>query len=82
MSKTGIRSSTKKTSSKLVKRPSKNLKITVLPIDPNDEPYTKTFNNRNNDNNLKLVWNKEELMKIYDGILPKSKTYNFSVYTK
>lgn len=46
------------------------------------EPYTRTISNKNNETNLKLVWNKEDLLKIYENILPKSKPLNFSVYTK
>jgi len=36
-----------------------------------------------NDNNLKkIIWNKEDIWKIYSKVLPKNKTPNFSVYTK
>lgn len=90
MSKISCKNTAKKTVVKLVKKNSKNskvskgnsLKITVLPVWNENEPYTKTINNKNNETNLKLVWTKEELMKIYGNILPKSKPLNFSVYTK
>ena len=106
MSKTSCKVGTKKIGSKTVKRigkgtkskNSKMIKITVLPIEAKDPPYVKWIPNKNNENNLKLVWPKEDLLKIYANIL-KSKEkisslgnkveyiqpkspHNFSVYTK
>lgn len=90
MSKISSKNTPKKPVVKLVKKNSKtikatkstNLKITVLPVWNDTEPYTKIINNKTNETNLKLLWTKEELMKIYGNILPKSKQLNFSVYTK
>lgn len=87
MSKVSCKSASKKGNVKLLKRPQKptkstNLKITILPVDSEWPPYTKTISNKNWENNLKIVWNKEEILKVYSGVLPKSKNLNFSVYTK
>lgn len=69
MSKIGLKITTKKVAPKLVKRLSKTakkvtkvntLKITMLPDDSDSVPYIKSFNNINNENNLKVLWYKED----------------------
>lgn len=64
MSKVGLKITTKKAAPKLVKRTSKTikkvpktntLKITMLPDDSDAVPYIKSFNNPNNENNLKVL---------------------------
>lgn len=63
MSRMSCKEPTKRNSVKLVKRTSKSLKstksnmlrITVLPVDSENAPYTKSYSNKNNENNLKLV---------------------------
>lgn len=106
MSKTSYKAGQKKIGTKATKRIGKTskssksnmLKITVLPIETKDPPYIKSFSNKNNENNLKLVWPRDELAKIYSNILkPKEKSlnshkemeflqpkssHNYSVYTK
>lgn len=61
MSKVSRKSISKKTSAKVSKRVNKTpeksksnkVKITVLPMNPDDKPYTKSFINKDNENNLK-----------------------------
>ena len=63
MSKISCKAPAKKSQLKLVKRSSKQakavkanvLRITVLPVDAESPPFIKPLQNKNNDNNLKLV---------------------------